>query len=102
MNGVGYQTVFHEAQKGGWINTRSGRSPLAGMSRVPGKTFAFMSAGDLVKSPKPVRYLISELIEVASLCLLIGQPGAAKSFLALALAIAVASGAPWLGRDTEQ
>jgi RecA-family ATPase len=55
-----------------------------------------------VKPPGPRRYLLRDLVLAAYVTLLYGDGGVAKSLLALALAVAVASDAEqWLGRRVE-
>lgn len=47
-------------------------------------------------------YIIGELIETDTLGLMFGDPGCGKSFLAVDIALSVASGTPFHGRDTKQ
>lgn len=67
--------------------------------KKPAATFEFVPAGDLVREPQPVEYLVDELIEHPSLMMLFGAPSAGKSFVAISMAACVATGHPWLGRD---
>jgi AAA domain len=67
--------------------------------KKPAAKFDFVPAGDLVREPKPVEYLVDELIEHPSLMMLFGAPSAGKSFVAISMAACVATGHPWLGRD---
>jgi hypothetical protein len=46
--------------------------------------------------------LIDGLLPVAALAMVYGQPGGGKSFLALALALSVATGSPWQGRTVRR
>ena len=64
--------------------------------------FAFVSAGDLLRNPQPATFLVDDLIEHPSLALLFAPSGAGKSFLAIAWSASVATGTPWIGRDTQQ
>lgn len=68
----------------------------------PAPSFEFVPAGDLVREPQLVEYLVDELIEHPSLMMLFGAPSAGKSFVAIAIAASVATGHPWLGRDVRQ
>lgn len=68
----------------------------------PRPTFEFVPAGELVREPQPVEYLVDELIEHPSLLMLFGAPSAGKSFVAISMAASVATGHPWLGRDVRQ
>ena len=47
-------------------------------------------------------YLIGDVLEAGSLALIFGDPGAGKTFCALAWAIAVAVGRPWCGHAVEK
>ena len=99
---IGYQSVFFEAQKHGWVNTRSGKPSQAALSNETDSGFVFVSAGELTATPTPVSYLIEATIETESLCLLFAPPSAGKSFVAISIAAAIATGLAWLGRDTKQ
>ncbi|MBE0597930.1 MAG: AAA family ATPase [Desulfuromonadales bacterium] len=62
----------------------------AGKRRLP-----FRSAGDMVKAPTPVRWLVKPFIEVGTLIVLFGAAGVMKSFIAIALGLCVATGRAW-------
>ena len=102
MNTIGYLSVFHEAQKRGWVNTRSGKSPQSKPSSEPSKGFEFVSAGELTATPTSVAYLIGGLIETEALCLLFAPPSAGKSFVSISMAAAIATGMDWLGFRTQR
>lgn len=62
--------------------------------------FKFTAAGDLeYRDPE---FLIADLIETDGLGLIFGDPGCGKSFLAADLALCVASGADFHGREVMQ
>ncbi|MBP7135065.1 MAG: AAA family ATPase [Sphingomonadaceae bacterium] len=48
------------------------------------------------------RWMVSELLSTTGLTILFGAPGAGKSFVAISIALHVASGKPWLGRETQK
>lgn len=54
MTTIGYLSVFHEAQKRGWVNTRSGKSLQSKPALEHSKDFEFISAGELTATPTPV------------------------------------------------
>lgn len=63
--------------------------------------FEFVSAGQLL-IPKPVFFLIDEMIETECLAMLFGATGSGKSFLAIGWSCSVATGTPWLDRDVKK
>lgn len=67
---------------------------------VPVPAFKFTAVGDLeYRAPE---YVVEGLIETDSLGLIFGDPGCGKSFLAADLALCVASGADFHGREVMQ
>lgn len=64
------------------------------------KPFPFKAVGDL--EYKPPEFLVADLIETDTLGLIFGDPGCGKSFLAVDLALCVASGASFHGRHVRQ
>jgi hypothetical protein len=91
---TGYQAVFAEAQRQGWVNPRSrvasyndimaSSNPDAEGKCPPG--FKFTHARELTSQPVPVEYLIDELIEVESLSLIFAPTNVGKSFIAISIA----------------
>lgn len=62
--------------------------------------FKFVPVADLkICAPE---YIIGELIEVGALGLIFGDPGCGKSFLAVDIALSVATGTRFHGRDTKK
>lgn len=59
-----------------------------------------VDAGELVKLPARVDWLVRGIIERECLALLFGDPGAGKSFAALGLSAAVSTGTDWHGHRT--
>jgi len=57
-------------------------------------------AGELVRLPARVDWLVRGILERECLGLLFGDPAAGKSFVALSMAAAVATGTPWQGHRT--
>jgi hypothetical protein len=68
-------------------------------SRADSDTFRLLSVADLLDLPDPP-WLIDRLIP-HGLAVIYGAPAAFKSFLALDIALAVATGTPWHGRAVE-
>lgn len=65
-----------------------------------GAPFDFVAVSDLTVSEP--EYIIDELIETETLCLMFGDPGCGKSFLAVDIAASVASGEPFHGKAVKQ
>ncbi|MEP4337212.1 MAG: helicase RepA family protein [Roseobacter sp.] len=63
--------------------------------------FELLSPADIEALPE-LEYLIQGMLPFPSLGVLVGSPTAGKSFMALSMALAVASGLEWLGRKTIQ
>lgn len=61
------------------------------------KVSLLVPAGDLVRLPARVDWLVKGILERECLALLFGDPGAGKSFAALGMAAAIATGTPWHG-----
>lgn len=66
-----------------------------------GKRFSLISRECLDSIPDP-SWLIDGVIPAMSLSVIYGEPGCGKSFLALDMALSVASGFPWHNRAIEQ
>lgn len=59
------------------------------------------SAAELIKMPPP-EWLIDPIMPEGGMVGLYGPPGAGKSFLAIDMAMSVATGRPWQGRPTQK
>lgn len=64
------------------------------------KHFTFVAVGDLTY--RPPEFLVDRLIETDTLGLIFGDPGCGKSFFAVDLALSVAAGVDFHGRDVKQ
>ncbi len=60
------------------------------------RKFKFLTGEDLLNLPDP-EYLIEDIIDMDTLCMLYGPSGTGKSFVALSLAHAVSTGSDWMG-----
>ena len=59
------------------------------------------STAELLAMPPP-RWLVDNIMPAGGLVGLYGQPGSKKSFIAIDLALCVATGVPWHGHEVEQ
>jgi len=62
----------------------------------------FHSSELLSIPPKPIDYIVTNLIPCGGICEMSGPPGEGKSSLALSLAAAVSSGSSWFGLAVKQ
>lgn len=77
-----------------------GTGGTPGDKTAPVPAFKFTAVGDLeYRDPE---FLVADLIETDGLGLIFGDPGSAKSFLAVDLALCVASGADFHGKMVKQ
>lgn len=98
---TGYQAVFAEAQRRGWINPNS--------MGVPGEA---LNLSDLEKLIVPIDglasvdiptpHVIDKLIPCDEVTLLAGHGGSGKSQIALNMAVHIALGLPFAGLETTQ
>ena len=63
--------------------------------------FPLLSMAELEDLPDPA-WLVRDLIGLETLVVLFGTPGAGKSFVALDIALSVASGRPWQDHEVQQ
>jgi len=80
--------------------------PLATPSPIGGPTAArrslrFLTASEM-RDRQPPEPLIDEVLFRDSICALVGQPATFKSFLALGMALSIASGLAWQGGSVHQ
>jgi phage/plasmid primase-like uncharacterized protein len=66
----------------------------------PASALTFTRVGDL--KYRPPEYLVDGLLETEILGLMFGEPGCGKSFLAVDLALCIATGTPFHGRAVKQ
>lgn len=106
--GTGYQAVFAEAQRQGWVNPASGAAQLGAPAAAPAPV---ESATDLLTrlsvdwtddEDDEVPDIVDGLVADEDVTLLGGHGGVGKSFLALQMACAVALGETVLGCHTRQ
>jgi hypothetical protein len=106
--GTGYQAVFAEAQRQGWVNPASAAAQLAVPTappvpvETPSQMLARLNVDWTDEEEDEVPDIVEGLVADEDVTLLGGHGGVGKSFLALQMACAVALGEPVLGCDTRQ
>ncbi len=81
------------------LHQRDGLDTLAELLRnpkAPPQRFRLMTAADLAALP-PVRWRVRGVLPHEGIAAIYGPPGSGKSFLALDVLAAIASGRPWFG-----
>lgn len=68
--------------------------------QMPARAFRFLSLAEMLTEPQPPEWLIRGYLERGDLACLFGAPGSMKSFVALDMALCIASGRPWHGAET--
>ena len=61
--------------------------------------FKLLSPAELAALPKP-NWLIEGVVPASSFCVLFGEPGSGKTFVALSMALSVAADHSWCGKPT--
>lgn len=110
---TGYQAVFAEAQRQGWVNPGKGVVGTADATAEPkidpetgevlededSDLFEVLSMSDLAALPD-VEWLIKDALPAGGLGFLYGAPGSYKSFVCYDLALTLAYACPeWIGRE---
>ncbi len=86
----------------GDLNSRARRFGLPELRAVEAPSrYRLQSAADLAES-RPTRWLVKGVLPESGIAAIYGASGSAKSFLALDLALAVSTGAPWFRARTAQ
>lgn len=101
---TGYQAVFAEAQRQGWVNPSSNAAQLAAPAptKPPAELLDVMDVDWTDDEDAEVPNIVEGLVVDEDVTLLGGHGGIGKSFLALQMACAVALGQPVLGQATRQ
>ncbi|MBK8815865.1 MAG: AAA family ATPase [Methylococcaceae bacterium] len=91
------EAYFDDVQQGLTLNK------AASFSKTERETpFPLIAASELTAHPVKIFWLLHNFIEVASINLLFGEPGAAKSLIALEWAFCIAHGLGWRGLVTKK
>lgn len=64
--------------------------------------FKFFSLAELMQRPTKENWLIKDYLSERSLCVLFGEPGHMKSFLAMDMGLCIASGKDWHGQPLKK
>ncbi|MEX1670462.1 AAA family ATPase [Zhongshania guokunii] len=91
---TGYEAVFLEAKKRGWINPLS-KIFTHSSTHHESRPFRFSPVSELLREPKPLRWLIKDWVMPASVVFMVGAPSTGKSLLAIDWCCSVATGGDW-------
>lgn len=103
---TGYQAIFAEAQRRGWLNPLSNaalpsRAPVF-VPKSDDPYWGFKFAPDMVANIGPTRWLVRKLLPEDCTAVLYGPSGTLKSFVMIDMALSIATGSPWQGKETKQ
>lgn len=76
--------------------------PLQPEDVVPPPAPRFRPVSELFQTPEPLRWLVADWIEAGTFAAMVGTPGSGKTFVALSLAAAVATGTNWHRHQARQ
>jgi hypothetical protein len=108
---TGYQAVFAEAQRGGWVNPAAGRPAQDVIDPETGEVLEEVDnapqdpenrpirASEFTGEPPGRRWVVEDWIVEGAVNSLYGDGGLGKTLLAQLLACAAAIGGKWLGLD---
>lgn len=96
---VGLATVFFIAKQAGWQRVVAQQSSFT--PPPPGESLIILAC-DLPTTLRPPEWLAEDYVEAGALSVLFGEPGAGKSFLALDLALSVATMRTWHGQPVKR
>jgi len=82
-----------------WLRERAQR--VVDAHFMEPQPFVVSTEADILNRPSP-KWLVGDLIQESTICMLAGPGGLGKSFLALAIARAMASGGPFFGKPTQK
>ena len=100
-NDGGARPIFSIAAEGGWINSASKSAQPAHPGNVhPVSESLFYKISDY--QSVDIDWLVEGLLPADAVTAIVGKSGSGKTFAALAIALAVASGIPFLGMPTKQ
>lgn len=94
---TGYPALFTMAARFGWQNPKAKSENLTEASRQRVMFFPLGSA-----KPKPIDWLITDLIETDCLGMVYGDSGVGKTFMVLDMALSVATGIPYHSKPVKQ
>lgn len=84
------------------IKTLTRPEPIKADEVVPPPEPRFRPVADLFQTPEPLRWLVSDWIEAGTFAAMVGLPGSGKTFAALSLAAAIATGTKWHRHQTRR
>jgi hypothetical protein len=77
-------------------------APLQTVADRTERALRFLSAADVVAAARPTNWIIRGHLEANTMCVMVGEPGTYKSFLAIDWLASAATGTPWNGHRVAQ
>ncbi len=87
---------------GSQVQRKAMQETMAAPTTAEPKPRLLKSLSGLLKQPKPLQWAVKGLIEHNTIATIFGPSGGGKSFVAISLAAAVATGRDWYGRKVKQ
>lgn len=99
-SGISIGTLFHYAKHGGWEDQT--KRLYEGWCRKQPNTKRILSSKEFVAGFEPPDYLVDGLLQEGFLYSLTGATGAGKTAITLRLAVSIANGIKFAGRETKK
>ncbi len=99
---VSGRTLLHMAEAAGAHVTQADIDAFDAMPVARRGRFQFISADEFAKTGKEATWLIDAVIPEAPITMIYGASGSGKTFVALDMAAAIATGTVWRGRAVKQ
>lgn len=110
-DGIGYRSIFKKAQESGWQGISAAEAEAfkgaPSSSGAPtqvreGKQTKFKTFDELLTDAKNLRWVIKHYLPADTIGVLYGASGSGKSWIAIDMAMHVATGIPWYGNKVRQ
>lgn len=96
-------SLFYDAKQSGYVDipekiikTQLENNPLFA------PLFTLLCEDDFLAERAPISWMVDEIFPSASVCMITGDAGSGKTWISLDIAISIAKGNPWIGREVIQ